>query len=387
MTVIVVLFVLYGTYIQSHSIEKSIKNDAGVMADLIFQNLFTVMKNGGDKQKLDALVMDLHKSIPEVSIKIVKPDEIFSFSLGKEVFLSKEASIERQDDRIVFAKPIVYSQKCLACHTASKSNEVAAVTMMEFPILNLQISLKEIIMMASILFVLIISVFFIIWYIFLRKYFVEPIEHLVSQMKEISSHEDLHAKVFIDTSIKEVKQIEKAFNKQNEELMHSYNNLETISNTDPLTGIFNRKKFDEYADIIIKNSKRYNHELSLIMIDLNKFKFINDTYGHHVGDDILKMFSTIVNASIRESDHFFRTGGDEFILLLSDTSEEGAHNIIRKIELQLLEKTYNKNNLNIEISASFGVVQYSEELSSIQDMLTCADARMYEDKKRKKQEV
>ncbi|MFA9372947.1 MAG: GGDEF domain-containing protein [Poseidonibacter sp.] len=383
MSLIVSLFILYGTYIQSSSIEKSIKNDAGVMADLVFQNLYTVMKNGGNKESLSELVRNLEHSIPSANINIIKPNESSS-SFVKDVFENKKADISRHEDNVIFASPIIYAKECLQCHTSSKEGETAAVLLMEYPILNLQISLKEILVMASILFLLVIIVFFSMWYVLLKKYFVKPIKSLIFQMNKITNHNDLEKKVLIDTSIKEVKEIEQAFNRQNEELILSYNNLEKISNTDSLTGIYNRKKFDEYSELLIKNTKRYSHNLSLIVIDLNKFKYVNDTFGHHIGDDILVLFTKLVSESIRESDYFFRTGGDEFVLLLPETSAIEASVLIEKISTKLENNLYTNDELCIEIQASFGCAEYGVDGQTVQGIIAIADDRMYEDKKQKK---
>lgn len=383
-TIILFLFFIYGTYIQSSNIEKSIKNDAGVIANLVFQNLYTVMKNGGTKESLDSVVTDLEKSMPDISIRVLKPYSANKKDIVKDVFKSKEAQIVTNSEYVDFASPILFSNKCLVCHTDKYSGDVAATILIEYPILNLQISLRDIINMASILFLITIVVFFFIWYIFLKKYFVKPINSLITQMNSISTHEDLQRKVYIDTSIREVKQLEESFNQQNDELINSYNNLETISNTDSLTGVYNRKKFDEYTALIIKNAKRYNHNLTLIVMDLNKFKQINDTCGHQAGDDILVLFTSLVKSSIRESDYLFRTGGDEFVLLLPETSAIEAVNIVNKITIKFDENIYQKKELRIKISASFGIAQYGEDGEDIVSIMSIADDRMYKDKENRR---
>ena len=384
MSIILFLFFIYGTYIQSSNIEKSIKNDAGVIANLVFQNLYTVMKNGGTKESLAAVITDLEKSMPDISIGIIKPNSSNKKDIVRDVFKSKEAQIVTHTEHVDFASPILFSKECLSCHRDKNVDDVAATILIEYPILNLQISLREILVMASILFLITIIVFFSIWYIFLKKYFVKPIKSLITQINSITTHDDLQRKVYIDTSIKEVKQLEESFNKQNDELINSYNNLETISNTDSLTGVYNRKKFDEYSSLIIKNAKRYKHNLSLIVIDLNKFKQINDTHGHQAGDDILALFANLVRETIRESDYLFRTGGDEFVLLLSETSVIEAANLINKIIIKCDDNIYEKDELKIKISASFGTAQYGEDGEDIVSIMAIADDRMYEDKKSKR---
>jgi c-di-GMP phosphodiesterase len=295
----------------------------------------------------------------------------------------KEAQVLPHEQHIDFATPILFKEECLKCHTTSNINDVAAVTLIEHPILDLRISLKEILTMVSILFILIICVFFSMWYHFLRKYFIQPINTLIKQIDNNISHKDLKHKIVIDTNIKEIIHLEKVFNKKNKELLHSYNKLENASNTDSLTGIYNRKKFEEYSSLILNDAKRYKHSFSLVLIDLNKFKPINDTYGHDVGDAVLIFFSRTILENIRETDYLFRIGGDEFILLLNNTSFEEAQIIIKKVEQKLEENLFIQESIQIQIGASFGIVQYTQSDDTIDSLIKIADQRMYENKKSK----
>lgn len=378
--IIVILFLLYGKYIQSSSIEKSIQNDAKVVSNLIFQNLYTVMKHGGNKKLIDDTISDIQNNLKDIKVQIVKKD-VLNDELASSVFETKEIEVSKHGNHIDIISPIIYKNECLACHSNATVGNVAAVILIEYPILSLKISLKEIILMASILFVLMISVFFSIWYYFLRKYFVMPIKNLISQIKSITSHEDLEKEISIDTSIKEFKQLENSFNQQNKEIINSYKELELISNTDTLTGVLNRKRFSEYSSIFINNSKRYNTKFSLVVIDLNKFKFINDNYGHDVGDEILVLFTKIVSHLIRESDYLFRTGGDEFIILLSNTNLDEARNVVKKIKEALIKEPYYKDTLLFKISASFGIAEFGSDGDNIGTLVKVADERMYKYKK------
>lgn len=384
MSIIILLFLLYGNYVQSSSIEKSIKNDAGVISELVFQNLYTIMKNGGTKEDMTKVIIDLEKKMPNVNISVFKSPTSVNLPTVTEVFSSQVSDIVQENNHLYFASPILYKQECLECHRKVSLGETAAVILIEYPLLDLQISLREILVMVSILFIITVAVFFSIWYLFLKRYFVSPIKSLVKQMKSIVSHDDLEKSIFIDTSIKEVKQLEYAFNHQNKELITSYNNLELISNTDSLTGIYNRKKFDEYTSIITKDAKRYQYNLSLVIIDLNGFKIINDTYGHQCGDEVLILFTKLVSDLIRESDFFFRTGGDEFILLLPHTSSEEAQLVINKILDSCQENKYVSQSLTLIISASFGIAQYGTDGEEVDELIRIADERMYLDKKSNK---
>ena len=114
------------------------------------------------------------------------------------------------------------------------------------------------------------------------------------------------------------------------------------------------------------------------MIDLNKFKPINDTYGHHIGDKILILFSQTIKETIRETDYFFRMGGDEFCLILNNTDMTGANIIINKLQKKLSNTNYVEKSIIINIYASFGISQYGIDGDTIGELIKIADNRMYE---------
>lgn len=381
-SIVLALFIIFGLYFKSVSIDKSIKNDTQIMADLIFQNLYTVMKNGGDKQNLDETIKHLQKTVPHIKIEILKEENHLSNEhVDSSIFKFKEAIINKHDKHLDFSSPILFKAECIRCHSDSKVNDIAGIVHIEHPILDLKISLKDILIMAGILLLIIVVVFFSTLYHYLNKYFVEPILNLAHQVKSTSSHHDLNTQISIETKIKELKLLEESFNKQNKELVESYQTIVSQSNTDSLTKIFNRKKFDEYSYLFFTDAKRNNHNFSLVLIDLNKFKPINDTYGHDVGDKVLIFFTRLISENIRETDFFFRIGGDEFILLLPENDKTNTQIVIEKIKENLKSNLFIFKDIKIELSASFGVCQFNESFENINNMMKIADTNMYQDKK------
>ncbi len=154
-----------------------------------------------------------------------------------------------------------------------------------------------------------------------------------------------------------------------------------LASQDELTGISNRRGFQSLAQHNLNFCLRYNFSVSLVYFDLNKFKQINDKFGHHEGDKVLIKFSDRLKTSLRESDVYARTGGDEFVALLGNTNIETATKIINRF-VDYFED-YNKRSANnYDISFSYGIVEYdSKKHSSINDMLEDGDKLMYEHKK------
>ncbi|SKB59701.1 diguanylate cyclase [Malaciobacter marinus] len=163
--------------------------------------------------------------------------------------------------------------------------------------------------------------------------------------------------------------------KSNRKLSTLNKKLEKISQTDKLTSLYNRTKLDMILEFEFKNKKRYEKPLSIIIIDIDHFKKINDTYGHLVGDKILVEFSNIIKANIRETDFIGRWGGEEFLVVLPFTKEKDAYNLASKLRKLIAKKPLYKN---INVTASFGVVECKD--SDCNKALLNADKALYEAK-------
>ena len=142
-------------------------------------------------------------------------------------------------------------------------------------------------------------------------------------------------------------------------LITTNNYLLKRSNTDGLTQIANRQHFAEQAKRLLSDQR--NYPISLVLFDLDKFKAINDTFGHAAGDQALVTTAKIVQQSLRENDLFARYGGDEFILLLAKENLQGATNIVERIKLELAQA--NNHDRPFVIQGSFGVVEIAPEES------------------------
>ena len=127
--------------------------------------------------------------------------------------------------------------------------------------------------------------------------------------------------------------------------------------TDSLTGIYNRRFMYEFAKREIVRAHRNSADLSFAVLDIDKFKNINDNYGHHTGDVMLTKFtSDLKNVLMRKQDIITRYGGDEFVMILPDTDKENAFNLMEKLRIYIKNKIYNfEDNLNLNITVSIGV--------------------------------
>ena len=152
--------------------------------------------------------------------------------------------------------------------------------------------------------------------------------------------------------------------------------MEQMALHDPLTGLYNRYKFDEASQEQITLYARYKHEVSLILCDIDHFKSFNDKYGHAVGDKVLKQIANTINDVVRESDIVARWGGEEFAVLLPNTSKDEAVKAAEKIRQAVEAINFEKVD---KITLSFGVSQLKLKETQIQ-WFNCVDEALYEAK-------
>ncbi len=168
-------------------------------------------------------------------------------------------------------------------------------------------------------------------------------------------------------------------------ILHS--EIKQMAVTDPLTGQYNRRAFFDLGQREMERFIRFNHPLSAVMIDLDNFKQVNDTYGHSVGDHMLRAMAERCQANIRETDIFGRYGGDEFALLLPDTDQQTAVHIANRIRESLTSAPWMTERGPVHVSASLGVVHATREHHLLEDLLADADKALYEAKEKGRNRV
>lgn len=178
------------------------------------------------------------------------------------------------------------------------------------------------------------------------------------------------------------KVLESAVEKRTRELNDINVKLEILATTDSLSGVKNRRSFYESSAPMIKFNRRENKSLAVLMIDIDKFKMINDIYGHSVGDEVIRLMAQKTNSTLRKSDIFGRLGGEEFAAVLPNTSERGALKAAENIrfEIENLEHHTLKNE-TIKFTVSIGVAILRPDDADLETILHRADLALYEAKR------
>src|SRR5574342_861296 len=154
--------------------------------------------------------------------------------------------------------------------------------------------------------------------------------------------------------------------------------LEYQTHIDPLTGLFNRRAFEKKMDEEFERAKRYHHPLSLLILDIDNFKLINDTYGHHGGDAVLIKISELLRDKTRQSDFPSRYGGEEFVLVLPETEQDRAFQVATKIHDEIKSFTFGTSTQPFGLTVSIGLSSTStRDYTDWRQMLNDADQALY----------
>jgi|GEM_PF-1622344 len=196
----------------------------------------------------------------------------------------------------------------------------------------------------------------------------------------MDSHEELRRSLLrdeilsmIDLNLKEI---------EVESRSREHQSLEQMAFFDPLTGLHNRRRFDQLVEAEIKRARRHDHPLSYMMLDLDHFKHVNDNYGHAVGDDVLKRFAQLVQSTVRDSDLVARLGGEEFGILLPDTNLDEARAFAERIRLQVEQIGFETDSQAFHVTVSTGVASFRHQsgVETFQSLAARADMALYQAK-------
>ena len=156
-----------------------------------------------------------------------------------------------------------------------------------------------------------------------------------------------------------------------------FKQMEQLAITDSLTGLFNRRFFFAFAENEIERSRRYNKNLSIIMMDIDHFKEVNDRFGHQVGDQVLKEIADICLSILRKVDVMCRYGGEEFAVLLPETEESDAAHAAERMCTAISSSRLDSGNGPVSVTVSIGVAEMNKARGSLEKLLAAADKALY----------
>ena len=272
---------------------------------------------------------------------------------------SKEVYTSLENDKFNFMGALKVEPSCLECHTTQGYNigDTMGGLRVSIPIDNYLHNMEIVDSKTELLYL--ITILTSIVFILLITYTVNSI--YVRELNILKLNKTLEVKV----------------NQRTKELKNANKKLLEISSVDFLTNIPNRRYFFEVGNKSFHLAKREKHPLSIICIDIDHFKSINDNYGHNIGDEILKLVSSKMNKLIRKSDILARTGGEEFTILLNNTDKENAFILAEKLRTTIENSCYRDKEFEIQVTISLGISELQNDDEELDSIISRADKALY----------
>ena len=161
------------------------------------------------------------------------------------------------------------------------------------------------------------------------------------------------------------------------ELVWQFAEVDRRARTDQLTGLWNRHHFGEQLQRTLNEADRYGTQVSLVLVDIDHFKRVNDTWGHEAGDTVLRQVARILQEGVRSVDICVRYGGEEIALLLAQTDSEHAVEVAERLRARIAAQTIRHNGAEIPVTASFGVATYPETVKVRDQLFPASDKALY----------
>ncbi|MBF0266481.1 MAG: GGDEF domain-containing protein [Gammaproteobacteria bacterium] len=385
-------------YLKTKSINIISMEQSRKQSELIFMNLFTIMKSGGQREDILNAIQKINKSLPGVQVNVLRSQQliqqygdiehdesyIFHDKEIQQVFDEGRDLFFNHANELHFFYPLIVKTECLGCHHTVKEGDINGVLDIRYPNTLIKDNLDDTINQTLTIVATITIILFLVLFLIVYKMIISPIRNLSSHMNEIKDKQLLGAALTEQpTYLTEIKDLN---NDYNDLISHLYDAHKTIvlkSETDDLTGLNNRRKFNNVLETEFSRSHRYQRKFIVMMLDLNKFKPINDSYGHAAGDFVLVEFAKIISQQLREQDTVARLGGDEFGVILPETDGELGTLIESRIRHAVNSATLTFENTTLNVSVSIGSACYPEHADNIEQLLSCADNSMYKNKKAK----
>ena len=161
------------------------------------------------------------------------------------------------------------------------------------------------------------------------------------------------------------------------DLQRATDHLTEISNTDELTGLKNRRAFNTTLKDEIRKASRYKRPFAILMIDADNLKPVNDEFGHEAGDKLIKMIAGVIRESVRDVDLVARYGGDEYVVLMSESNRTNAGVVAERIRKAVENTSFNESGKRIYTTVSIGIASFPTDTQNGEELLAIADKRLY----------
>ena len=388
--------------VRTKAIQDLAHDEARDVSRMAFESLYSVMRKGWNKQEINEVIARLDGSLPGTKVRAFRGAAVtrqFGAIPGEQALVDADPALSQAlstgqeallfPDRatIRYLYPILAGQECLSCHSQSTPGAVQGVIEVVYPIDNLKVAFNYVIDTVVGYSLLVLGFALVSLYYLLRRLVVSPISNLVGIISQVTEEMNLEHRVSGSAWILEVGLLADYFNRLLSTVQDYNQRLEELSVRDPLTGLYNRRKFQEFMRHEIIRTTRHGRGFSVIMIDLDNFKYINDTFGHPIGDMVLKELSAMLLGGLRQGDVLARMGGDEFAIILPETPAGSGLQVANKLHQELAGRTFELPIGKILCTASFSMVSFPDDGKTEEEICTAMDVVLYKAKSRGKNQV
>lgn len=389
-----------GQWVQERSVNSLAVSESRRSAELIFQNLYSVMRKGWTKNEIEELVARINRTDPDLRIAVYRSQQVaddfgdidadrdkrINDPLIAEAMAGSGERLAVNGAELRFLYPIPVAEECLDCHVSAKPGSVNGVIDISFPLQKLRIPLEFTLNSVTSVFAVLIALLFVVTLISIRYLVTIPMSRLVTHINGIVTSGDLSRRVDGRSFqwLYEIRSLAENFNRLMADLEVSRARLIEQSTTDSLTGLSNRRQFQELYTVELERARRQGQKLAVLMIDLDGFKPINDRWGHATGDTVLRRAAAAMVGHVRVIDMVARLGGDEFAVLAPGTGAEGARALAEKLAIAIQDERVDVSDVRVSVQASIGFGIFPDDGTTADEVLNAADEAMYEDKKIRK---
>ena len=397
-----VLIFFMSEMVRDRAVHELARDDARQTSKLVFQSLYSAMRKGWSKQEINEAIERLSSTMPDTKIRVYRGKIVaqqFGEMSGESALIENDAALNQAmaggQDTLLFPDtasirylyPVLAEKECLSCHTQSRIGAVHGVIDITYPINNLKVSFSYVINTIIGYTLLMIVLVFLALYFKLRHLVVIPLTNMVGVMQQVTEEMNLNYRVSGVKWIVELRSLAEYFNRLLSTVQEYNTKLEELSIRDPLTGLYNRRKFQEFLQYEIIRATRHQRGFSVIMIDLDNFKYINDTFGHPIGDMVLRELTAMLLAELRKGDVLARLGGDEFAIILPETPASSGLQVANKLHQTLTGKEFELPVGKIRTTASFSMVSFPEDGKTENEIYSAMDVVLYKAKTHGKNQV
>lgn len=364
-------------------------------AEQIYQHLYSAMRKGWSRAELDDTIRRIATSYPDIEIGLVRGAEVAAQygddtpSVGarrddpavRAVLTSGQPIHFGDPAQLRYLMPLRNQEECQGCHAAPVGTVNGLIDIRMTPDslrAPIQATLTPVLNLIS---VLLVGIFLTV-FLLLRHQIVRPIVELSRHIARLSVDLDQADPIQPRRGWpREINHLAGEFNHLLREVQHSHQGLRELAVRDTLTGLYNRRYFDEMLAKTLSQAERNGHPISLLMLDLDRFKPINDRYGHAMGDAVLAAVGKTLLELTREGDICSRVGGDEFLIIAVDCDAGAARQLGQRIVDSIGALSWPAGDEAVTVNASVGVANYPANARSIDDLISAADQAMYRNKR------